>query len=207
MCDKIALLSDFAEGFLAMTVVIWILNIITVVPFGHMWMGLSYFFVLLIPVSMILYAHLKRRNSDIDGLRRILLSLFGVCIACWVFDVVTTHYVVNIIGRAEELNPLGFPFGVFGALIFYGPASVFIYVLLFKLKHRLSLLTAFLLAFLSLYMGFMNLRAGLENLGFLSDHIPVLLEMISALLAVVMKSVLGFRIRKGSTHFSQAIRL
>jgi hypothetical protein len=207
MHHKMALLSNFAEGFLAMTVVIWILNIITVVAFGHIWMGLSYFFILLIPVFIILYAHLKRRRNNIDGLRRILLSLYGVCLACWVFDIVTTHYAINIISRAEELNPLGFPFGVFGALIFYGPASVFIYMLLFQLRHRLSLLATFLLTFLSLYMGFMNLGAGLENLGFSSNYFPVLLEMIFALLAVVMRSVLDFQMRKRSAHFSQAIRL
>ena len=202
-----SILSDFAEGFLAMTVVIWILNIITVVVLGHIWMGISYFFVLLIPVSIILCTHLKRRKNNIDGLRRTLLSLYGVSLACWVFDIVTTHYAINIISRAEELNPLGFPFGVFGALIFYGPASVFIYVLLFQLRHKLSLLAAFLLTFLSLYMGFMNLGAGLENLGFSSNYFPVLLEMTFALLAVLTKSVLAFQMQKRSAHSSQAIQL
>lgn len=190
--------NDFAEGFLAMTVVIWTLNIMTVVAFGHVWMGLSYFFVLLIPISMILYTYLKHRKSDIDWIRRILLSLFGVCLACWVFDIVTTSYDLNIIGGVEELNPLGFPFGIFGALIFYLPASVFIYVLLFQLRHRLSLLAATLLTVLSLYMGFKNLGAGLENLGFSSNYSSVLLEMTFALLAVLTKSVLAFQRRKRS---------
>jgi hypothetical protein len=194
-----ALLSDFAEGFLAMTTVIWILNIMTVVPFGHIWMGLSYFFVLLIPVSVLLYTHLKRKKNDVDSLRRLLLSLYGVCLACWVFDIVTTYYAINVKGGTEELNPLGFPFGVFGALVFYVPTSVFIYVLLFQLRHRLSLLVAFLLTFLSLYMGFMNLGAGLENLGFSSNYFPVLLEMTFALLAVLTRSLLAFQIRKRST--------
>ena len=200
-----ALLSDFTEGFLVMTAVIWILNIMTVVPFGHIWMGLSYFFVLLIPVSVILYTHLKRKKNDIDGLRRLLLSLYGVCLACWVFDIVTTYYALNIIGGAKELNPLGFPFGVFGALIFYVPASVFIYVLLFQLRHRLSLLAAFLLTFLSLYMGFMNPGAGLENLGFSSNYFPLLLEMAFALLIILTKSAFTFQIRKRSTRSSRVV--
>lgn len=202
-----SILRDFAEGFLAMTVVIWILNIMTVVAFGHIWMGLSYFVILLIPMSMILYDHLRRRKSDVDGLRRMLLSLYGICLACWVFDIVTTHYAINIVSRAEELNPLGFPLGIFGALIFYGPASVFIYVLLFKSRHRLSLLAAFLLIVLSLYMSFMNLGAGLENLGFSSNYLPVLLEMIFALGAVLMKSAIGFLMQKRSTHSSQAVQI
>lgn len=146
----------------------------------------------------------KGRKNGIDGLRRLLISLCGLCFACWVFDVVTTHYALNVIGGFEESNPLGFPFGVFGALIFYVPASVFIYVLLFQLRHRLSLSVAFLLTFIALYMGFMNLGAGLQSLGFSSDPFPVLLEMTFALLAVLTRSGLAFQTRKRSTLSSKA---
>jgi hypothetical protein len=198
-------LSYFAEGFLAMTFVIWIINIMTVVRFGHIWMGLLYFFVLLTPICMIIYTHLKGRKNNIDWLRRILLSLFGLCLACWVFDVATTYYVLYVIGGVEELNPLGFPLGVFGALAFYVPASVFIYLLLFQLRHRLSLLAAFSLTFLSLCMGFMNLGAGLENIGFSSDYFSVSLEMTFALLAVLMRPLLALQIWKGSTDSSKVI--
>jgi hypothetical protein len=62
-----SLLSDFAEGFLAMTVVIWALNILTVVAYGHIWMGFSYFFVLLIPVAVILCAHGKAERTASMG--------------------------------------------------------------------------------------------------------------------------------------------
>jgi hypothetical protein len=66
---------------------------------------------------------------------------------------------------AGEINPLGWPWGVLGALIFYIPALLFTYLLLFRFKNRLSLLAAILITLLALGLGIMNLLAGLHNIG------------------------------------------
>jgi hypothetical protein len=61
---------------------------------------------------------------------------------------------------AIELNPLGWPWGILGALAFYGPALTFSYVLLFRMKEKVSLFVVLPLTLLTLGMGTMNLVAG-----------------------------------------------
>jgi len=110
---NMGLLGDFGKGFLMMTVAIWILNIITLVVLGQTWMGLLFLLVLLIPISMIAYKYSKYKKKErekanaVDRVKQILTSLYGVSFACWLFDVSTTYYAINVLGVAAEQNPLG----------------------------------------------------------------------------------------------------
>lgn len=94
-----------------------------------------------------------------------LLYLHVGPLICWAFDVLSTLYVINFLGVAEELNPLGWPFGAWGALIFYIPAFLFTYLLLFRIENRLSSWIAVSITVISLGLGVMNLLAGLHNIG------------------------------------------
>jgi hypothetical protein len=124
--------------------------------------------ILTIPVSTLLYLKLKNTNprADIEAgekWRNLLFSVQGAALAFWAFDIATTFYAINVTGLAVELNPLGWPLGILGAFIYYGPTVVFSYVLLFKVKESISLYAAVPLALLTLGMGMMNLMAGAQN--------------------------------------------
>jgi len=80
------------------------------------------------------------------------------------FDVFTTFYAIDYLGIAGEMNPLGWPLGALGALIFYIPAYIFSYILLFKLQTRYSPAATILIAILALGLGTMNLLAGIHNI-------------------------------------------
>jgi len=116
----------------------------------------------------------KKETEKFNGsekLGRILLYLYVVPFVFWAFDISTTFYAINVLGVAGEENPLGWPFGVLGALIFYVPALAFTYLLLFKVKDRYSPLAAILITALALFSGIMNLYAGLHNLGVIFNFV------------------------------------
>lgn len=100
-----------------------------------------------------------------------LLYLHAAPLLFWAFDVLTTLYTINFLDVAEELNPLGWPFGVWGALIFYIPAILFTYLLLFRIENRLSSGIAALITVISIGLGVMNLLAGLHNIGIASLYL------------------------------------
>ena len=80
----------------------------------------------------------------------------------------TTLYAIDYLGVAEELNPLGWPLGAWGALTFYIPALLFTYLLLFKIQNRFSTWVAASITAIALGFGVMNLLAGLHNVGVVS---------------------------------------
>ena len=94
----------------------------------------------------------------------LLLYAYIVPFLFWMFDVFTTFYAIDYLGIAGETNPLGWPLGALGALIFYVPAYIFTYILLFRLQGRCPHGVAALVTMLSLGLGLMNLLAGLHNL-------------------------------------------
>ena len=174
-------LSDFAKGFLTMTVVIWILNIVTFFVLGKTLAATLFFLILIIPISIIAYESWKwktgKKNVNRLGrLKQILISMYGISFACWMFDVCSTYYAIDVLGVAAEQNPLGWPFGALGALIFYVPAMIFTYLLLFKVKQKYAILTATIITFLTLYLGFLNFVAGSQNFGFFIDSVPSVSE-------------------------------
>ena len=93
-----------------------------------------------------------------------LLYAYAVPFFCWALDVFTTYHAVVVSRVAVEANPLGWPLGVLGALLFYVPALVFCYLLLFRFRGRLACFAAVLITVLALILGVMNLGAGLHNL-------------------------------------------
>jgi hypothetical protein len=160
-------LKSFAQGFLVATGLIWIFNVASLIYSGDAWLGLTYLLILLIPASSITLLKLKndsrRLPEDSGKWRNLLFSFQGVALGFWIFDIITTFYAINVTRLAIELNPLGWPWGILGALAFYGPALTFSYVLLFRMKEKVPLFVALPLTVLTLGMGTMNLVAGAQN--------------------------------------------
>jgi hypothetical protein len=155
-----------------MVAVTSLFSIIALVRGGDAWLGLLYFLILLIPLSSIVclrFRTKKNATGKVDSFEkwsRILLSLQGVVLACWIFDLATTFYAIDVAKVATEMNPLGWPLGAVGAFMYYGPTVVLTCFLLFKQKQKMSLYTAAAITALSLYMGAMNLNAGIGNFSF-----------------------------------------
>lgn len=126
-----------------------------------------YLLILLTPASGILILKLKNTDQvppdDSHKWRNLLFSFQGVALSFWMFDIITTFYAINVTRLAIELNPLGWPWGILGAFAFYGPTFVFSYILLFKMKEKVSLYAAIPLTLITLGMGTMNLIAGAQN--------------------------------------------
>jgi hypothetical protein len=104
-------------------------------------------------------------SMNVERMKTILLYSYIFPFSCWAFDVIATFYAIDILNVAAETNPLGWPFGALGALTFYIPALTFTYLLLFRIKNRLSPTVAILETLLAFGFGVMNLFAGLHNVG------------------------------------------
>jgi hypothetical protein len=160
-------IKSLAQGFLVATGLVWIYNVIALVRGGDAWLGLAYLLILFIPAVSLALLKLKSTSqpfiNDKMKLRNFIFAFQGVALAFWSFDLITTFYAINVTGLATELNPLGWPLGILGALSYYGPVLVFSYVLLFKMKEKLSLYAAIPLTMVTMGMCFMNLMAGAQN--------------------------------------------
>jgi hypothetical protein len=159
-------LRSLAEGFLVASGLIWLLNVAALVRGGDAWLGLVFLLILLIPAVSLSYLKLKapsRRFEDDKKWRSLLFSFQGVALAFWLYDIATTFYAINVTGLAVELNPLGWPWGIFGAMVFYAPTLCFAYFLLFKQNEKVALVAAVPLTLLTLMMGSLNLLAGAQN--------------------------------------------
>jgi hypothetical protein len=161
-------LKSLGQGVLVATGLIWSFNIASLFKNGDAWLALLYLLILTIPVSTILYLKLKNTNprANVEAgekWRNLLFSVQGAALAFWAFDIATTFYAINVTGLAVELNPLGWPLGILGAFIYYGPTMVFSYVLLFKIKESITFYAAVPLTLLTLGMSMMNLMAGAQN--------------------------------------------
>ncbi len=183
-------LKSLAQGFLAASGVIWIFSIFALGKGGDTWLGLLYLLILLIPIisSVILWRKNKTRTKEtsLDKWRNRLFALQGIALACWMFDIATTFYAINITGLAVEINPLGWPLGVLGALAFYGPAFVFLYILLYRLKDKVALYGAIPLTFLVIFMATMNLNAGAQNFQIFVDTTALTANIRYLLLALLI---------------------
>ncbi|MEM3697542.1 MAG: hypothetical protein QXQ94_08620 [Candidatus Bathyarchaeia archaeon] len=174
-----------------MTIIIWILNIVTFFVLGKTLAATLFLLILVIPVLIVAYESWKwkmgKENINrLDRLKQVLISMYGVSLACWTFDVISTYYAIDILGVAAEQNPLGWPFGALGALIFYIPAMVFTHLLLFKVKQKYAILVATIITVLALYLGFLNFVAGSQNFGFFIDSVPSVSEAYSYLFLTVI---------------------
>ncbi len=184
-------LKGLAEGFLVATCLIGIFNVASLIHGGDAWLGITYLLILLMPASTLTYLKLRKTSfkAAVGGWarwRNLLFSMQGVALAFWVFDIATTFYAINVTGLAVEMNPLGWPLGILGALAFYGPTLVFSYVLLFRMKESVSFYAAIPLTLVTLGMGAMNLVAGAENFQVFVDTAALATGVRYELLALVV---------------------
>ena len=184
-------LRHLAMGFLAMTAVNWVFNIASLVRAGDPWLGLLYFLIFLIPLSAAVTLRRIRKESAAkanfnERIRGILFSLQGVALACWAFDLTTTFYAIDVTRLATEVNPLGWPIGILGALMYYGPTVVMTYVLLFKIKQKSSIYVGIVLSAVMLGMGALNFDAGAQNLRVFLATAHIMPELRFNLLTVVL---------------------
>jgi hypothetical protein len=195
-------LISLAQGFLAAIALIWVFNIIELTKGGDAWLGLMYLLIMLISASSIAYLKLKNKDSKLwfDGpekWRNLLFSFQGVVLGFWMFDIATTIYSIDITGLAIELNPLGWPLGILGAFVYYAPILCFSYVLLFKIKERISFYAAIPLTIVTLGMGSMNLLAGAQNFQLFVDTavLPagVRYELLALIFAVNLMVLLALK--------------
>jgi hypothetical protein len=162
-----------------MAAIIIIYCIVSLVRVGEAWLGLLYLLILVLPFSYfgILWRKQKRISTEeilsIEKWKRLQFALQGMALACWAFDISTTFYAINVTRLAAEVNPLGWPFGIVGALVFYAPTLVFSYFLISKNNDKLSLCVGSAISLLVVYMGFMNLGAGAQNLGFFLNTVSL----------------------------------
>jgi hypothetical protein len=139
---------------------------------GDAWLGALYLLILLMPLSSAAYFWRKQKLNQTPKSHStlkyggVLFALQGAALACWAYDLATTCYAVDVARIAYELNPLGWPLGALGALVYYAPAVAFTYLLLFRFKDKTSYYAAVPMAAISLCMGAMNLYAGIGNFHF-----------------------------------------
>ena len=106
---------------------------------------------------------IKQAQNLVFVAKKFIMSVQGVALACWVFDIVTTFFSVNARGNVE-INPLGWPFGIIGAAVYYIPAIIGVNYLLFKSNSKgLSFFVALIITAVTLFMASNNFNAGFLN--------------------------------------------
>ena len=201
-------LISLVKGFLAMAGIIMIYCAVTLVRAGESWLGLLYLIILALPFSyfVVLWRGQKRIGAEVlsstERWKRKLFALEGTALACWAFDISTTYYAINVTRLAAEANPLGWPFGIVGALVFYAPTFVFSYYLIARKSDKLSLYAGFVLSLLVVHMGLMNFAAGAQNFVFFLDTVSLSEKLGIPLLILVVFTDLVFTASK-LLHFEK----
>ena len=182
-------LKSIAQGFLAAIAIVMTINVVSLARAGDTWLAAMYLLIMLFPAASLLFLRLKVKSvtdSPDAKWRGLLFSFQGVALGFWMYDLVTTFYAINVTGLAIELNPLGWPLGILGALAFYGPMLVFLYVLLFRMQESVSFYAAIPLTLLTLGMSAMNLVAGAQNFQVFVDTAALTAGVRYELLALVI---------------------
>ncbi|MFB3890213.1 MAG: hypothetical protein ACE14S_12040 [Candidatus Bathyarchaeia archaeon] len=181
---------SIAKGFGAMVAVILAFNCVALLKAGDAWLGILYLLILLFPLSSVLFLRFRRPRLTVadstEKLSHVLFALQGVALACWAFDLATTFYAIDVARVATEINPLGWPFGALGAFAYYGPTVALSYVLLFRMRQKVSVFAAIPMTTVMLLMGSMNLNAGIGNYGFFLSTASLAAEIRFSLLVVVL---------------------
>jgi len=197
----LGLLGDFTRAFLLVTTTILVLGIITFFILETTLAALFFLLILMAPISIIIYRYVKRKTETeeanlLDILRQILVYIYVISFTSWMFDVGTTHYVLDVLSINIELNPLGWPLGALGALLFFIPAMILTYLLLFRVKKIYAILVAIIITVLTLYHGFQNFIAAGQNLSFIDPSVSAVSEvyryLFVAALACDITYVLAF---------------
>jgi hypothetical protein len=183
-----------------MTAVTSIFSIAALFRSGDAWLGLLYLLILLIPLSGAAFFWRRRKMGStpkVDSYWKwssFLFALLGVALACWVYDLATTFYAIDIARVAFEVNPLGWPLGALGAFAYYGPTVTLTYVLLFRIRQKMSLYAAVPITLVALYMAAMNLNAGVGNFAFFLENAALSVGIRYNLLALVATVDLAYAV-------------
>jgi hypothetical protein len=172
----VELLDDLTRTFLLMTTTIFVLGTIIFLSLATTLVALFFLLILMAPISIIIYGYMNRKAkteqaSLLDMLRQVLVCMYSISFTSWIFDVCTTYYVLDVLNINVELNPLGWPLGALGALLFFAPVSILTYLLLFKVKKIYAIISAMITTVLTLYLGFQNFIAASQNLSFIYPSI------------------------------------
>ncbi len=161
---------NVAQGFIATASAICIFETIVANFLPNLWLVLLLFLVLAVPLTVNLLMALrsfkakKPVQEKVKQTKNVLMALQGFGLACWFFDVLSTILVIDVKHTSSELNPLGWPLGAFGALVYFLPITFISYFLLFKLKSKESFYGVLLITGVSVFMGLRNLGASFYNL-------------------------------------------
>ena len=183
------LLRDFTRVFLLATITILLLNVIIFFMLRTTLMAVFFLLILSAPVSIMICEYRRRKTEKanlLDMLRQILVSMYGISFTFWIFDVGITYYVLDVLSVNIEVNPLGWPLGALGVLLFYIPAMIFTYLLLFKIEKIYAILVAMIITVLTLYLGFQNFIAGGQNLSFIDPSVSSVSEVYRYLFVAVL---------------------
>jgi hypothetical protein len=184
-------IKSLIQGFLLATALIWTYNIAELTRIGHGALGLLYMLILLIPITSLLHMRLRKtqpttKTAKSRRWRELIFSFQGIAFACWAFDLMTTHYAVDVTRIAVEINPLGWPLGILGAFAYYGPTVVLSYYLLFRMKESIALYASIPMTAVMLGMGAMNLIAGAENYRVFMYTVTISTDAYYGLLALII---------------------
>lgn len=182
-----------AQGFVAMALALGVSNVAALIVAGKTWLGILYLLVLAIPLSASAFMIIKSKKigaqkiSVTDKIVGVIFACHGAALACWTFDNATTFYAIDIARVATELNPLGWPLGALGALVYYVPTLILTYVLLFRIGQKHSIYAAMGVTIVTLCMGIINLSAGAINFKIFMTFAPssVAVELQSNLIAIM----------------------
>jgi len=165
-------LKNLTKGFFATTTTIAFLSIIELTINGNPTSATILLLTLIIPLTLGIYLWTRKRGipKNTDARKKwgnLLFALQGAALACWIFDLTTTFYAIDIAKVAYEINPLGWPMGALGALAYYAPTITLSYILIYRINQKISLYAAIPVTFVALWMGSMNFSAGINNFGIL----------------------------------------
>ena len=166
---------DLLIGFLCMLFFTTIYVIAPFFAFGNTWLEMIFLASAIFPFLTAILLISKENGSNSEDIgsfnkwRRGLLLFQGAALACWSFDIISTFYAINIAGVATEINPLGWPAGILGAMAFYAPAITLTYYLTSRHYHVFTFSVATINTGVIILMGTRNLGAGLQNIAFFTN--------------------------------------
>jgi hypothetical protein len=199
---------SIALGFSATTILVWTCNITCLISAHNSWLATFGVVAVLLCLSAVVSLWLNKKTRTQtpsvpdERWRSMLFALQGAALACWIFDLATTYYAIDVTRVAWEVNPLGWPLGMLGALAYYGPTLTLSYILLFRIKEKIAVYAAVPVTFVALCMGLMNLNAGTLNIAIFTGTASVAAEVGYGLLALII--VAGFTFPRLITRQQQS---
>jgi hypothetical protein len=185
-------LKSLAIGLSATTILVWSCNATLLFRDQNVWLATFGLPIVLLSFSIVASLwFVKKRDvtaklASYSGWRLTMFSLQGAALACWIFDLSTTFYAIDITHVAAEVNPLGWPLGLLGALAYYAPTLTLSYILLFRIREDVAFYAAVPITVVALFMGLMNLHAGTLNLGFFAGAASPAAELGYGFLALIL---------------------